>query len=199
MRHPHEALVILLGLTLVTGCATPYGQGRAALAQGRYEEALTRFETLLAREPDRLDALVGVGLARFKLGAFDEAIDALGRAVAQAPGSGTARLYLGLSHLRRGADGPAEEHLAAFLELKPNERIARQVDRALRLMRSEALSPDLRAFVAASLDDAAEWEREVQRERAAAQAYATPAYYHPYGWYPFGRCYAARHGRLVCF
>jgi uncharacterized membrane-anchored protein len=36
----------------------------AALIQGRYEEAASRFEDMLSRDPNRLDALVGLGQGR---------------------------------------------------------------------------------------------------------------------------------------
>lgn len=194
MRHQHAALLILLAVSLLTGCAAPYGRARAALAQGRYEEAVSGFEEILARHPDRLDALVGLGKARYKLGAFDEAITALTRAAAQAPKSETAHLYLGLSYLQKGEDGPAEEHLKAFLDLEPHARIATQVDRALKLTRSEHLSSDMRAFIAASLEDEAELAREV---RLAQYAYPPRPFY----WYayPFGPCFVTRFGRVVCY
>ncbi len=133
-------LSILLAVPLLTGCAAPYGKARTALAEGRYEEATSRFEEILARDQDRLDALVGLGKARYKLGAFDDAIAVLARAAAQAPKSETARLYLGLSYLQKGEDGPAEEHLKALLGLALHPRLAAQTNRALEVMRSDHLS-----------------------------------------------------------
>ena len=195
MRRQHATRLMLLGVFLLMGCAAaPYGKARTALVQGRYEEAVTGFAEVLARHPDRLDALVGLGKARYKLGAFDEAITALSRAVAQAPKSEAAQFYLGLSYLQKGEDGPAEEHLKALLDLKPHARIATQVDRALKLMRSEHPSSDMRAFIAASLEDEAEWAREA---RLAQYAYPPRPFYW-YG-YPFGPCFATRSGRVVCY
>src|SRR5881296_2958996 len=149
MRQRHATLVTLLAAALLAGCATPYGRARTALAEGRYEEAASGFEEILTRHPDRLDALVGLGKARYKLGALDEAITALTRAVARAPRSETAHLYLGLSYLQKGEDGPAEEHLKALLGLEPHPRLAAQANRALGLLRSDHLSNDMRAFIAA--------------------------------------------------
>ena len=194
MRPQHTALLVLLAAPLLPGCAASYGKARAALAEGRYEEAASRFEEILARHPDRVFALVGLGKARYKLGAFDEAITALTRAAAQAPKSETARLYLGLAYLRKGEDGPAEEHLKALLGLEPHRRLAAQTNRALELMRSDHLSTEMRAFIAASLEDEADWAREV---RAAEYAYPPPP---PFYWYrPFGPCFTTRTGRLVCY
>src|SRR5919197_2154013 len=194
MRQRHATLVTLLAVALLAGCATPYGRARSALAEGRYEEAASRFEEILARHPDRLDALVGLGKARYKLGAFDEAITMLARAAAQAPKSETARLYLGLAYLRKGEDGPAEEHLKALLGLEPHRRLAAQTNRALELMRSDHLSTEMRTFIAASLEDEADWAREV---RAAEYASPPPP---PFYWYrPFGPCVTTRTGLLVCY
>jgi tetratricopeptide (TPR) repeat protein len=198
MRHgPAASLTVVFSFLYLAGCATSYGKARTALALGRYEEAATEFEQMLARNPDRLNALIGLGVARYKLGAYDEAIHALTRAVGRAPRSETAQLYLGLSHLQKGDDGPAEEHLKAFVALQPNTRIAAQVERALKLMHSEHLSLAMRTFIASTLDDAAEWVHEVREEQFGRRAYAPMGFYGwPYGW---GPCFVTPTGRLVCW
>lgn len=191
-------LLVLLGVVLA-GCATPYVRARTALFAGHYDEATARFEEILAHSPDRLDARIGLGVARYKLGAYDDAVNALSQAAAKAPKDETVRLYLGLAHLRKGDDGPAEEELTAFLALKPEPRISAQVDRALRLMRTEIVTDDLRTFIAASLEDEAEWARQLREAKLAEQAlidrYAF-GYWYPYG---FTRCFTTRHGRVRCF
>src|SRR3989442_1453522 len=88
----HATLVTLLAAALLAGCATPYGRARTALAEERYEEAASGFEEILTRHPDRLDALIGLGKARYKLGTFDDAITALTRAAARAPKSESGHL-----------------------------------------------------------------------------------------------------------
>ncbi len=125
MRRRSVSLVMLLTLAIVAGCATPSGQAWRALRQGRYVEAARLYEEALASEPDRLEALVGLGVSRYKLGAFAEAAEVF-----------------------------------ALRELGPGPRLAAQIDRALQLIRSEFLSDALRAFIAASLEDEAEWARE---------------------------------------
>jgi tetratricopeptide (TPR) repeat protein len=75
----------LLALAMSSGCTTAYGQGRTALRQGRYAEAASSFEKALKEHPDRMDALVGLGIARYEQRAFDDAVAHLGRAVAQDP------------------------------------------------------------------------------------------------------------------
>ena len=66
---------------LLAGCATPYVQGRAALSEGRYDEAAGHFREVLTADPARTDALTGLGIALYKQGALDPAVDALRRAV----------------------------------------------------------------------------------------------------------------------
>ena len=74
MHQWSVSLSLIVSASILAGCATPYLQGRTALQQGRYDEAARR-----------LDALAGLGVARYKLGAFDEAVDTLHRVVTHAP------------------------------------------------------------------------------------------------------------------
>lgn len=195
MQGRSLALVVLMGALALAGCATPYGQGMAALRLGRYDEAANHFEEALAQDPSRLSTLAGLGIARYKLGMLDQAADALERVVAREPKHMEARLYLGLSYLRKGEDGPAEEQLTALADLKPHPRLGAQLDRALKVLRVEyPLSDEVRSFLAASLEDEAEWEREV-REAWLAR----PAYAEPFGFHGFLRCFHDRRGRVICF
>jgi tetratricopeptide (TPR) repeat protein len=163
---------VSLGALTLAGCASATMDGRQALRQGRYDEAATRFEDALAREPDRVDALVGLGVAKYKVGAFDEAIDPLGRALARQPKLPIAHLYLGLAHLRKGEDGPVEEHLGALATQQKGTRLAAQSDRALRVLRGrDPISDEMRTFMAASLEDQADLERQaIEAQRAAREA-----------------------------
>ena len=189
-------LCVVLSLSVLTGCATPpHVQGQKALRQGLYDEAAGHFEEVLIRDAERLDALAGLGISRYKLGDFDEAVDALERVVARAPKDATAQLYLGLSYLQKGDYGRAEEHLMALLDLKPEPRLSAQIDRALRLLRLEPPSDELRGFLAASLEDEAEWAREVSEARREARL-ARQRGYAPSDRFTF----VTRSGRLVrCF
>src|SRR2546422_10935509 len=102
MRQRHATLVTLLAAALLAGCATPYGRARTALAEERYEEAASGCDEILTRHTDRLDALIGLGKARYKLGTFVDAITALTRAAAPALKTEAAHLYPRLMHLRTG-------------------------------------------------------------------------------------------------
>lgn len=172
MRDAIRTFAVGLTVLAVAGCATAQSDGRQALRQGRYTDAATHFEEALAEDPDRLEALIGLGIAKYKTGEFDEAIEPLGRAVSREPRLSTARLYLGLSYLRKGEFGPMEEHLNAVMAQRPGSRLTAQTDRALRLLRGrDPLSDDIRAFIAASLEDELEAEGQVaEAQRAAREA-----------------------------
>jgi tetratricopeptide (TPR) repeat protein len=181
-------------LALLGGCATAYSEGRTSLRQGRYAEAAEEFQAALNDHPGRVDALVGLGVARYKMGEYQEAEEALGRAVTQAPKNGEARLYLALTQVQKGEDTAAAEQLGAFLLLQPSARLERQIDAAVKLLRSDRpLTTEMRSYVATSLEESARLAREVRDAQWAAQrAYASPAFY------PL-HCYPTRHGRIVCF
>jgi tetratricopeptide (TPR) repeat protein len=195
MCLPRGVGVLAIGLTaaLLAACVTAYGQGQQALREGRYSEAAGRFEEVLAREPGRLDALIGLGVSRYNEGLNDDAIASLGQAVTRAPGDETAQLYLALAYLRKGEVGPTEEHLTKLKALAPAPRVAAQIDRTLALLREEApLTEPMRAFVAASLEEQVAAAREVQEARRARHYYAVPP--------PFYRdCFLTRRNRIVCF
>ena len=165
-RHGGAWVAISLVVAVaLTGCATAQGRGEGALRAGQNAAAADAFGQAVTQDPDHVDALVGLGIAQYRLAAYDAAIEALGRAVAQAPRNPVARLYLGLAYLLRGDAKAAEEHLAAFRGLGPDDRLAAQLDRALAIIRAQPLSPDLRQFVAASLEDEATLVSEVRETR----------------------------------
>jgi tetratricopeptide (TPR) repeat protein len=190
-RRARLASAVIAG-GLLAGCATAVDHGRAALARGDYLGAAAYFEAALAASPERLDALAGLGLARYKAGAWDEARDLLGRVVTRAPAHPDARLYLGLAALRLGDAGEAETHLGAFRRLRPDPRTNAQIERALGLLRGEPLTDEVREFVAASLETEAALVRERDEARARARAAAARGERWPL------RCVPLRHGRLLC-
>jgi tetratricopeptide (TPR) repeat protein len=166
-----KSSIVLAALALVAaGCATPTLQGRAALSSGRYDEAARHFEEALAAEPGRPTDLVGLGIARYKLGALDEAQRVLGEAVAQTPDTPTPHLYLALIAIRRGDDAAADTHLGRYLQLGAPARLAAQLERTRTALRGP-MTPAMREYMAASLEDAYQWAGEVTGAvRAAREA-----------------------------
>src|SRR5437879_10119356 len=83
----YPALLAALVFTL-SGCATTYGLGQAALDEGRYADAAAKFETALREHPERTDALVGLGITRYKQQGYDEAMGTSRRAANTDPEGG---------------------------------------------------------------------------------------------------------------
>lgn len=205
MRRSWAVLFAVLALS-AGGCASAYQKGVAALRQERYTDAATHFEEALQERPERVDALVGLGIARYEAGAYDDAAATLSRAASREPKRPEAQLYLGLAELQRGDEGAAEEHLRAFREVTKSARLARQADDALALMRTQGpLSPETRRFIAGSLESTARSEQELRDARRAYRPYfADPFFYDPFfGSYVSAfagpRCFVTRHRRLACF
>ena len=131
----HGAIILAaLAVTLLGGCATATSRGQAALYSGRYDEAATRFEEALTREPESVAALVGLGITRYRLGMLDEAQRLFGEALRQSPDLPVAHLYLGLIPLLRGQDAPAAESLRRYVALGVPPRLAAHIERALRAL-----------------------------------------------------------------
>jgi tetratricopeptide (TPR) repeat protein len=98
---------------VLSGCASAYRSGQIAMQEGRYLEAASRFTEVLARDPDRADALFNLGLAQYRAGLFRAAIGPFGRAVLAAPDSAEARLYLAMTYLALEDQGMAARQLRA--------------------------------------------------------------------------------------
>jgi tetratricopeptide (TPR) repeat protein len=152
--------ILVLGAPLA-GCASAYSHGEEAFHAGRYQEAAAEFEAAAMRGPRRLDALTALGVSRHKLGDLIGAQEVLRSVLAEDAGLGEARLYLAIVALRRHEDARALEELGALRPQIHHPRIAAAVERAMATI-PEGLSESVRRLVAASLDDAVEWARDVR-------------------------------------
>jgi tetratricopeptide (TPR) repeat protein len=161
---------VVLGM-LVAGCATAYSRGAEAFRAGRYDEAGREFEAAAEAGTKRLEALTGLGIARYKIGDFAGAADALRRVLVEDPRRGEARLYLALAELGREEDARALEQLQGLRPLIHHPRILATVDRAIAAIRAGLPGP-ARQLVAASLDDAVEWARDVREAHQRAAVYS---------------------------
>jgi tetratricopeptide (TPR) repeat protein len=167
---PLACAALALG-PLLTGCATAYSRGEEAFRAGRYQQAAREFETAATRDGRRLDALTGLGISRYKLGDLTGAEDVLRRVLAQEAGRGEARLYVALVAIGRREDARAIEALEALRPGIHHPRIAATVDRALAALREQPTEP-VRRLIAASLDDAAGWARDVRDASRRIPAHA---------------------------
>ena len=161
---PGLALIVLFA----AGCATtPTAAGSSALRQGRPDEAAAHFEKALAENPQRLDALIGLGIARYRLGAYPEAIATLTDAMARAPQHPGVRLYLALSYIRARDDAKAREQLTALRALPLEPRLSALVGQAIDLLNAGGVTDAVRTYLVASLDYGSDWARELSDTRQA--------------------------------
>jgi hypothetical protein len=154
------------------------------------------------RNPDRLDAIVQLGIVRYKLGSLDGAIELLERGRMRAPAEPSVRLFLALAYLRKNELPAADEQLTTFVGLKPDRRLAAQAERTIALIRSGPLPEEARAFAAASLEIAADLVDEVEAWRAmeSERWYFWGPYPYPYPPAAYPGCWCAwRGGWFRCY
>jgi glycosyltransferase involved in cell wall biosynthesis/tetratricopeptide (TPR) repeat protein len=134
------------------------------IGAGRGAEAEAIFREVLARDPDRPDALAGLARLLFSARRFNEAIAVWRRAVAVEPQSREAPFQLARALYRRGQLEAAAEQYLRVLELDPiHEKAFAAVDEL-----SERFSRDGRGE-----RDEADAVATIERRRAEAHAETT--------------------------
>ncbi len=112
------------------------------------------------------------------------------------------RLFLALAYLKKNELPAADEHLTAFVGLKPERRLAAQAERTITMIHSGPLPEQTRAFAAVSLENAADLADEVDAWRAleSERWHHWGPYPYPYPPAPYPGCwYAWRGGWLRCY
>ncbi len=113
LRALNWALVVALALTTSAACAQDSssaeryaGEGQAALADGRYEDAQKAFEKLRQLKPGMAEVHANLGLIYFEERKFDEAVSALRQALKLKPTLAKSGdlLAMSLSELGRFSD-----------------------------------------------------------------------------------------------
>jgi tetratricopeptide (TPR) repeat protein len=107
-----------------------YADGVAALANGRYEDAIGLFRAAAAGDPlvaDRAarSGRAAEGVARLRQGLVSDAVADLEAAVAAAPSSSEARRLLGAAHAAAGNVDASLKGLAEAIRLTPGDERAR--------------------------------------------------------------------------
>lgn len=173
----------VVGVLSLVGCSASsafFMQGQSALAAGDYERAAHAFSLALVEDPRHVGALTSLGIAYYRTDALEAAIDALERAAAIAPDEPRIRLYLGLASLRQGQLDVARQHLAAFLERRPNRSVAEHTLRALTMLEDATLSDSLRDYIAYSLETTVQQEQRVEALREQVRALEAERVVRPY-------------------
>ncbi len=128
-------------------------QGWSDLTAGHYQEAASRFRSVLARRPDATDALFGLGIACSKLEQPQEARQALEQYVRLQPSAADGHSALGLVLLAEGKRTQAKTELEQALHLEPQDLEAAKAlahveiedyrgQRAVALLKPLTASPD---------------------------------------------------------
>lgn len=94
-----------------------YLSGEAALALGRADDAATAFQAVLAKKPDAVPALVGLGRAKVLAGKPAEAIEPLAKAVKKAPKDAGALVAHAQALAATGKSSDAEKSFAKAWKL----------------------------------------------------------------------------------
>lgn len=125
--------------------------------------------SIVLAQAERQDTLVGAGIERYRVGAYRDAIAIFESILAGRRESPEARLYASLSHLQLGEDAAAQRHLLALRDLRLSARLRNQVDHVLEVIRAGAVTPPLRRFIAAALDETMLTERSVRPPTVAGR------------------------------
>jgi Flp pilus assembly protein TadD len=97
---------------------------RKNVEQGKYRTAEKQYQTVLAKNPDNLDALSNLGVVYFRTGKIRSAESTLKKALTIAPNNDSVLTTLGIVHYRQSKFDEALEELRKAIELNPNSATA---------------------------------------------------------------------------
>ena len=105
--------------------------------KGRNEAAVGEYTQAMAHRPGHVPTLLGLGNAYFDLGRPADARGVLAQAVKAAPKNGKAWLVYGMVLQEEGEKPAAMKAYRQFLELKPEDKYAPEVESILRRLETE--------------------------------------------------------------
>ena len=97
---------------------------RKNLEQGKYQIAEKQYQTVLARDPNNLDALSNLGVVYFRTGKTRSAESVLKKALSIAPNDDFVLTTLGIVHYRQSRFDEALRELRKAIEINPNRATA---------------------------------------------------------------------------
>jgi tetratricopeptide (TPR) repeat protein len=95
--------------------------------QGQLRAAARDYEALLARAPDRVDALSNLGLVYGELGNYDGAIALLSKAIRLAPAQSNIRLNLAMTHFQAKRYRDAAVQAGQVVSAQPSSALAHYI------------------------------------------------------------------------
>ena len=104
---------------------SPMKEGLSLERDGQFEQALARFEQVLAAQPEALGAAKARGRCLLKLGRTSEAVDILREITTRAPGDSEAPLLLGVGLCRANRYREAVEVLRVAVTAFPDHAVLR--------------------------------------------------------------------------
>jgi tetratricopeptide (TPR) repeat protein len=97
---------------------------RKNVEQGKYRTAEKQYQTVLAEDPNNLDALSNLGVVYFRTGKIQSAESTLKKALAIAPDDDFVLTTLGIVHYRQSKFDDALKELRKAIEINPNSATA---------------------------------------------------------------------------
>jgi tetratricopeptide (TPR) repeat protein len=97
---------------------------RKNVEKGSYRTAEKQYQTILAKDPNNLDALSNLGVVYFRTGKIGSAESTLKKALTIAPDDDFVLTTLGIVHYRQSRFDDALKELTKALELNPNSATA---------------------------------------------------------------------------
>ncbi len=97
---------------------------RKNVEQGKYRTAEKQYQTVLAKDPNNLDALSNLGVVYFRNGKIGSAESTLKKALTIAPNDDFVLSTLGIVHYRQSRFDEALKELRKAIELNPNSATA---------------------------------------------------------------------------
>ncbi|HEY2680384.1 MAG TPA: tetratricopeptide repeat protein, partial [Candidatus Udaeobacter sp.] len=97
---------------------------RKNVERGKYRTAEKQYQTVLAKDPNNLDALSNLGVVYFRTGKIGSAESTLKKALTIAPDDDFVLTTLGIVHYRQSRFDDALKELTKAIELNPNSATA---------------------------------------------------------------------------
>jgi tetratricopeptide (TPR) repeat protein len=117
--------VVFAAMQALTGDHVALARADVFLGQGRTEEAIDQYRTLLSESPDLVAAYNKLGLALIRTGDVRGAIEALRRAAAVQPDDAEVRSNLGLALVQAGQAVEAADQFRRAITARPDYAEAR--------------------------------------------------------------------------
>ncbi|PLX50585.1 MAG: hypothetical protein C0613_03810 [Desulfobulbaceae bacterium] len=128
------APTLLISLWTGAALAAPQGldQGKAALEQGQYKQALNYLLIAFSHEPEDPQINFLLGRAYFEIGMHENAVMSFERVLLARPDSTRAKLELARSYLALGSKEFARQYFQEVLATNPPEAVWNNIQRFLK-------------------------------------------------------------------